>query len=84
MGKIVVYLQARDENELRAAGEDPAQWVRDLVRRTLDERRGGDVIRSVARPMQPGRVVEPLPPPPDVPPARKGVEFKPDFKKGAR
>jgi len=38
MGKHVVYLRTRDENELKAAGHDPGEWVRNLVRRTLDER----------------------------------------------
>jgi hypothetical protein len=38
MGKHVIYLRARDERELEADGHDPKEWVRDLVRRSLDER----------------------------------------------
>lgn len=36
MGKYVVYIRSRDELALKAAGHDPGEWVRDLVRRTLD------------------------------------------------
>jgi hypothetical protein len=38
MGKVIVYLRARDERELKAIGVDPGDWVRDLVRRALEER----------------------------------------------
>jgi hypothetical protein len=39
MGKVVVYIQARDEAELKAAGHDPKEWVKNLVKTTLEERR---------------------------------------------
>lgn len=41
MGKHVVYLRARDENELVAAGLDPAEWVRNEIKKAL---------RDLARP----------------------------------
>lgn len=39
MGKHVIYLRTRDEAELKAKGLDPAQWVREVVKKAL----AGDV-----------------------------------------
>ena len=36
MGKHVVYLRARDEAQLKASGIDPGDWVRNLVKKTLE------------------------------------------------
>ena len=44
MGKYVVYVRAREERELEAAGLDVGEWVRDIVREKVDERIAG--IRS--------------------------------------
>ncbi len=41
MGKHVIYVRARDEKELEAAGHDPGDWVRDVVKNALEERTVG-------------------------------------------
>lgn len=51
MGKHVVYIRAREEAELKAAGLDVGEWVRERIREALDQRRkkpldGGDDRRS--------------------------------------
>lgn len=38
MGKHVVYIRALEESELKAAGFDPGEWVRGLVKSALDAR----------------------------------------------
>lgn len=38
-GKIVIYLRAEDARMLRAKGEEPADWVRQLVKRALQRLR---------------------------------------------
>lgn len=38
MGKHVVYLRVHDEASLRAAGHDPSDWVRDVVKKALEGR----------------------------------------------
>jgi hypothetical protein len=35
----VVYLRAEDARSLVAEGQDPAAWVRDLIRRALEIRK---------------------------------------------
>lgn len=39
MGKHVVYLRKRDENELKAAGLDPGEWVRSEIKKALGDLR---------------------------------------------
>ena len=39
MGKHVVYVRAREEAELEAAGLDVGDWVRERIREALDLRR---------------------------------------------
>jgi len=34
--KVVVYVRASDVRMLRERGEDPAAWVRGLIKRALD------------------------------------------------
>jgi hypothetical protein len=36
--KVIVYLPAAEQRALEAEGHDPAQWVRDAVKRALSER----------------------------------------------
>lgn len=36
MGKRVVYLRARDEAELKAAGLDPKEWVKAQIKAALE------------------------------------------------
>lgn len=43
MGKRVVYLREPDERELQAAGIDPGQWVRDVVKQALAARKAARV-----------------------------------------
>lgn len=51
MPKVVVYLPARSAKELAAAGHDPAEWVRNVVRGALREQAlDGHTDGSVARP----------------------------------
>lgn len=40
MPKVVVYLKARHQAELEAAGHDAAEWVREVVKQALAARRG--------------------------------------------
>lgn len=39
MGKVIVYLKVQDERELEAAGIDPAEWVREQVKKAIGQRR---------------------------------------------
>lgn len=47
MPKVVVYLPARQQRELEAAGHDAAEWVREVVKQALAARRGE--VKSHAR-----------------------------------
>lgn len=38
MGKHVVYVRARDERELEAAGVSVAEWVRELVKEGIEKK----------------------------------------------
>jgi hypothetical protein len=51
VSKIVVYVRAEDERRLEARGNDPAEWVRDLVRKGIEEM-NGEVLseRGIGRP----------------------------------
>jgi hypothetical protein len=52
MGKRVVYLREPDERELEADGIDPAVWVREIVKKALDERKAARVAgtKPVSKP----------------------------------
>jgi hypothetical protein len=55
--KVVVYVPAAAARALRRDGQDPAEWVRNAVRRALTElgrRNGGDVAAEFSR-TQPAR-----------------------------
>jgi tRNA threonylcarbamoyladenosine modification (KEOPS) complex Pcc1 subunit len=38
--RVVVYVKAEDARSLRAEGKEPSEWVRTLVKRAFDKRRG--------------------------------------------
>lgn len=38
--KVVVYVPAKDAIKLREEGKEPREWVRGLVRRAFEKRRG--------------------------------------------
>jgi hypothetical protein len=44
--KVVVYLRAADEKSLRDENEDPAEWVRQIIRNALNVRR--ELVRRQA------------------------------------
>jgi hypothetical protein len=54
MGKVVIYLPAEFERKLREDGHDPAEWIREEVRKiVLDE--GGlrrkVILRKASKPV---------------------------------
>jgi hypothetical protein len=44
--KVVVYIRASDERELRESEEDPASWVRQVVKNAIELRR--ELVRRQA------------------------------------
>ena len=73
MGKHVVYLRARDERELEAAGLDPKEWLKELIRATMDARHAGRSDGVQTEPLL--RAEKRKQPEP-------GPGFKPDFRAG--
>ena len=68
MGKHVVYLRARDERELEAAGLNPKEWLKELVRATMDARHAGRSDGVQAEPLLRAEKTKP------------DSGFKPDFR----
>ena len=43
--RVVVYLPVRHERQLRDEGEDPAEWVRRIVKIVLERKEKGERVR---------------------------------------
>lgn len=82
MGKHVVYIRARDERGLEAAGLDPGEWVRELVKNALDQMANGR--EGIAKPAESAKqaadalnqLVESAPPRKEVTPDFRSKDLK--------